>query len=147
MPQYPSAANYISVNYSTAATYGTTGSYNAFDTTNYGGATTTIANNTIEYDSTNGKFTVKEAGFYKIIVPLYMTVGATGFLSLEIEHNGVRVGYAGPGVYSFADPVERTLMAGVEMNAGDVIAVPVTSSAGVVLQLRTGTCFNMWKID
>ena len=150
MPQYPSSANYVSAKY-TASSTSTSGSYALFDTTTKGGTTSIVDNNLVEYDSTNGRFTVIEPGIYNVIICINIITasGTPGILTLDLQVNGVSLGTIGIGVHSSVDPVERTLIRSVELEANDYVTIVGTgsSSGTIAFQLTAGTCFNMWKID
>lgn len=144
MPRY--SVPYIYVRYVGSNT-AQAGLHNMFDTTNYGGTTAVISQNALDYDATNGEFTMLEKGTYVVQYVAYLLQSGTGTLTnLRIRQNGSVVFSAQPIVHTSVNPVAVTAAAILECEGDDVITGDTDSNGTFTLQTMLGTSMNIWKI-
>lgn len=149
MPAY--STPHMSVYY-TADNTGQAGLHAVFQTTTYGGTTSIISQNNIDYDSTNGRFTVGEAGTYVI------NVSAQLLCSIAMVPDVIRLRKNGATTFWEADAYLAAGNTGTRPR-GLVVSVIHTFSTNeyFVFQLNSlstntietgkGTSLSAYKID
>lgn len=145
----PTMQQYISVSLSTANT-AQTGLFNPFNTSTYGGTTSTLSSNGVTFSSTNGRFTINQTGTYEVTAVVYVEQSTTNYLdAFYVRENGsltVWDGTNGAYIHSSVDPVERTISFIYNFTAGDYIELLVDSSSTFTALCHIGTTFNVKRI-
>ena len=139
-------APHMSIRYTADGNPNASSAVNAFNTTVLSGSTSIISSDQIDYEPTNGEFTVREGGVYCILFTGYLTVGGTGILTTyNLRVNNIAELVASTEVHTATNPAERTMMIIKRLNNEDLVTVAVGETTN--LTLITGTTLNIWKID
>ena len=149
MPKYGGKSlAYVNARYTSVGTLATS-IISAFNVTTFGGAVTAENENLIGYTSTNGRFTVQEAGLYAISMNAFILGGGTSGImqQYDIQVNGsTTIWSASTFLHISLDTIERTAFVVTELQAGDYIRVLIQGPSGQTIRLQTGTHLNMWKV-
>lgn len=135
---------------SVALTVGQTGQTTAFvvfDTTNYGGTTSTLCSDNISYSSTNGKFTVSGQGDFKIDANLFVSSTSTAALDVfNVKVNtGVVLDGSGVTLVSGSSPQPLTLKGIFTLAANDEVTINIDPGAGIVT-IKPGSTISIQRV-
>ena len=138
----------MSVRYTVSST-AQTGLHYMFDTTNYGGTTAVISENTITYNATTGRFAVPEKGVYAINLVAYFVQSGAGTLgAFRLENSdATTLWLASPTIHNTVDPAGTPAMFIVELAANEWVRWSADSNTTFTLTSTIGTTMNIWKID
>lgn len=140
-------ADYCSVT-TTADSTASSAEYSVFDEDNYSafGSDANVTARNITFTSTDGRFTVTNAGIYVIQVTLLLMGASTTLCDLTVKVDGSDV-YDYPAiVHSAVDPPTRTIMIMQDLSASSYVEVYVDGATANVT-CNAGCTINMWRIS
>ena len=121
---------------------------NPFQSSSYSGSgffTTPSVGDNISYDSSAGKFTVKNKGYYSALYANKVAVSATTpEFTIRFKKNGTGFCSGSSAVHNGVDPVERSLGTLVYLNDEDEFSITLSASANTYNS--SGSMLSLYRV-